>query len=103
MLAKAVKEAGTDDPTEVALHLEGMHYDSPAGDVYIRADNNAAVMPMYLSILEKGVKPYLSGTDMQWKVVKRIPAINLMLPTSCQMERPKGAKLYNAYYNNTGK
>lgn len=103
MLAKAVKEAGTDDPTEVALHLEGMHYDSPVGDVYIRADNNAAVMPMYLSILEKGVKPYLSGTDMQWKVVKRIPAINLMLPTSCQMERPKGAKLYNAYYNNTGK
>ncbi len=103
MLAKAVKEAGTDDPTEVVLHLQGMHYESPVGDVYIRADNNAAVMPVYLSILQKGVKPYLKGTDMQWQVVKRIEAINLMLPSSCQMERPKGAQLYNAYYSNTGK
>lgn len=103
MLVKAIKEAGTDDPTQVALHLEGMHYDSPVGDVYMRADNNAVVIPMYLSILEKGVKPYLQGTDMQWKTVKRIPAINMMLPTSCHMERPKGAVLYNAYYHNIGK
>jgi branched-chain amino acid transport system substrate-binding protein len=103
MLAKAINEAGTDDPTAVALHLEGMHYDTPLGDVYMRADNNAAVMPMYLSILEKGVKPSLLHVNMQWQMVKRIPAIDLMLPTSCQMERPKGAMLHNAYYNNTGK
>jgi len=102
MLAKAIEEAGTDDPTRVALHLEGMHYDSPVGDVYMRADNNAAVMPMYLSILEKGVKPYLQGTDMQWRAVGRIPAISMMLPSSCHMVRPKAAVLYNAYYDNTG-
>lgn len=103
MLTKAINEAGTDDPTAVALHLEGMHYDSPVGDVYMRADNNAAVMPMYLSILEKGVKPSLLHIGLQWQKVERIPAINLMLPTSCHMERPKGASLYNAYYHNTGK
>lgn len=102
MLAKAISEAGTDDPTEVVLHLEGMHYETPVGDVYIRADNNSAVMPMYLSILQKGVKPALTGTDLQWSVVKRIEAINLLLPTSCHMERPKGVTLYNAYYNDTG-
>lgn len=103
MLAKAIHEAGSADPTAVALRLEGMHYDSPTGDVYMRADNNAAVMPMYLSILEKGGSPSLKGTDLHWQVVKRIPAIKMMLPTSCQMERPKGAVLPNAYYNNTGK
>ena len=106
MLAKAIKEAGSADPTQVALHLEGMHYETPVGDVYMRADNNAAVMPMYLSILEKGTPPAgtpkQTGTDLYWKMVQRIPAIKMMLPSSCQMERPKGAKLANAFYGNTG-
>lgn len=107
MLAKAIKEAGSADPTQVALHLEGMHYQTPVGDVYMRADNNAIVMPMYLSMLEKGTPPAgtptQKGTDLYWKMVKRIPAIKMMLPTSCQMERPAGAVLANAYFNNTGK
>ena len=97
MFAKAIREAGSDDPTKVALQLEGMHYASPTGDVYIRADNNAAVMPLYLSMLEKG-SPSLEGTDLHWQVIKRIPAIRLMLPTSCHMDRPAGAVLPNAYY-----
>lgn len=103
MLAKAIHEAGTDDPTAVALHLEGMHYESPTGNVYMRAANNAAVMPMYLSILQKGGSPTLRDTDLHWQAIKRIPAIKMMLPTSCKMERPQGAVLPNAYYNNTGK
>lgn len=101
MLAKAIREAGTDDPTQVALHLEGMHYASPTGDVYMRADNNSAVMPLYFSVLEKG-SPSLEGTDLHWQVVKRVPAIRLMLPTSCKMDRPAGAVLPNAYYGTTG-
>lgn len=97
MIAKAIHDAGTDNPTQIALQLEGMHYNSPTGDVYMRADNNSVVMPLYLSMLEKGT-PSLKGTDLHWQVVKRIPAIQLMLPTSCHMDRPAGAVLPNAYY-----
>ena len=97
MFAKAIHDAGSDDPTKVALQLEGMHYASPTGDVYMRADNNAAVMPMYLSVLEKG-SPSLEGTDLHWQAIQRIPAIQMMLPTSCHMDRPAGAVLPNAYY-----
>lgn len=104
MFVKAINEAGSANPTKVALALEGMHYKTPLGDVYMRADNNAAIMPMYISTLEKGVKPPLKGMDMNFKVNKRINAVNLFLPTSCQMKnRPKGAVSPNAYYNITGK
>ncbi len=104
MLARAIKMADGANPTKVALALEGMHYHSLLGNVYIRADNHAAVMPMVISTLEKGVKPSLEGTDMNFKVNARIPPIKMFLPTSCHMkERPKGAVSPNAFYNNTGK
>lgn len=104
MFVKAINQAGSDDPTKVALALEGMHYKTPLGDVYVRDDNHAAVMPMYISTLEKGVKPPIKGTDMNFKVNKRINAVNMFLPTSCQMKgRPKGVTSPNAYYNITGK
>lgn len=104
MFVKAINQAGSDEPTKVALALEGMHYKTPLGDVYMRNDNHAAVMPMYISTLEKGVKPPLKGTHMNFKVNKRINAVNMFLPTSCHMkDRPKGTATPNAYYNITGK
>lgn len=103
MFAKAINEAGSTDPTKVGLALEGMHYDSPMGDMYVRADNHAIVMPMYLSTLQKGVKPYLKGSDLQFQENARIEAVNMFLPTSCKMaNRPEGTSP-NVYYNNTGK
>ncbi|HYW92054.1 MAG TPA: branched-chain amino acid ABC transporter substrate-binding protein [Gammaproteobacteria bacterium] len=104
MFARAIKMAGEPNPTKVALALEGMHYHSLLGDVYLRADNHAAVMPMVISTLEKGVKPYLKGTKMNFKVNTRIAPIKMFLPTNCKMEdRPKGATSPNAFYNNVGK
>lgn len=103
LLSQAINQAGSADPTKVALALEGMHYDGPMGDVYVRADNHAIVMPLYVSTLTKGTKPALKGMNSNFKVDKRIEAISTMLPTSCQMNRPKGMMSPNAFYNNVGK
>ncbi|MGC8493707.1 MAG: branched-chain amino acid ABC transporter substrate-binding protein [Syntrophobacteraceae bacterium] len=104
MLARAIKIADGDDATKVGLALEGMHYHSLLGDVYIRADNHAAVFPMVISTLETGAMPYLAGTKMNFQVNARIPALDMFLPSSCKMQdRPAGLMSPNAFYNITGK
>lgn len=104
MFARAIKMAGSDDATKVALALEGMHYHSLLGNVYIRADNHAAVMPMVISTLETGINPPLVGTTMNFQVNARISPIDMFLPSSCKMEdRPAGLISPNAFYNITGK
>lgn len=104
MLARAIKMAGGDDATKVALALEGMHYHCILGDVYMRADNHEIVMPMVVSTMETGVQPYLVGTNMNFQVNARIPPIDMFLPSCCKMEdSPAGLMSPNAFYNITGK
>lgn len=105
MLARAIKIAGGgEDVDKVGMALEGMHYHSLLGDVYMRADNHQAVFPMVISTMETGVKPYLTGTTMNFQVNARIPAIDMMQPTSCKMgDKPAGLLSPNAFYNITGK
>lgn len=93
MLAQAIETAGTTDPTAIALALEGMIHETPYGKVYMRAEDHQLVQPLYLFAYAKAgqgtVKYDTENTGIGFKTLKRIDALETMLPTTCQMKRPK--------------
>ncbi|MCW5620601.1 MAG: branched-chain amino acid ABC transporter substrate-binding protein, partial [Burkholderiales bacterium] len=47
MLAQAMTAAGSIDPLQVAQALEGMRYDGPTGEVWMRAEDHQIMMPVF--------------------------------------------------------
>lgn len=92
MLAKAMTEAGSTDPTAVARKLEGMRYQSDIGEVVLRAEDHQLQQPLYISTFAKvdgkAVRYDLEKTGVGMRTVKRIEAQDAALPSSCQMKRP---------------
>jgi len=92
MLAKAMNQAKSTDPAQVAKALEGMKFQSITGEDEMRADNHELLQALFISSFVKaggkGVKFDVERTGMGFKTVGRIEAKDTSLPTTCKMEKP---------------
>ncbi len=93
MLAKAIDTANSADPLKVAQALEGMRYQSAAGEAWMRGDDHQLMVPLYIAAFTKagiaGVKYDAENTGFGWKTEAFIDAKSTVLPNTCKMERPK--------------
>ena len=92
MLREAIRAAHSTDPKLVAYALEGMHYDSPIGDVEMRKSDHQLQAPLYLGIWDKQngttVKYDAESTGYGFRSEKVWDSYVAAQPTSCQMKRP---------------
>lgn len=92
MLARAMEQAHSSDPKQVARALEGMTYDWLWGPVQMRADNHQLIQPLFISSVAKvdgkEVKFDADRSGMGWKTERRIEGTDTIMPTICKMERP---------------
>ncbi|MDZ7685456.1 MAG: ABC transporter substrate-binding protein [Gammaproteobacteria bacterium] len=91
-LAKAIEKAGTDDPLEVALAMEGMQYESASGRmVRMRKSDHQIIQPLAISVqTDEDIEFDISNTGIGLKTVMIVESDKLaQLPTSCNMQRPQ--------------
>lgn len=90
MFEKAVNEVGSADPVKVARALEGMTYETPYGEVSMRADNHQLLQNLYISTFLDGVKYGVEGLPYGFKTDTdgEIPAADTRMATTCEMKRP---------------
>ncbi|MFL5255979.1 MAG: branched-chain amino acid ABC transporter substrate-binding protein [Rhodopila sp.] len=90
MLAAAINKAGTTDPLQVALALEGMQATDVMGhDYMMRKDDHQLMEPLYVAKFTRDVKYDSEGTGLGWKTIGKSDAASLVLPTTCRMKRPQ--------------
>src|SRR5882672_9925293 len=93
MLAKAMEQTKSADPTKVAKALEGMSFDSDTGEVTMRADNHQSIQPLFVSTYTKvdgkDVKYDVERTGNGFKTDRRIEGKDTVMPTTCKMDRPQ--------------
>jgi branched-chain amino acid transport system substrate-binding protein len=92
MLRMAIAKAGTDDPLKVALALEGMRYNSPTGEVWMRPDDHQLMMPLFQVVFTRagqpGVKYDAEDTGFGWKTEGKLDTRDLVTPATCKVQRP---------------
>lgn len=92
MLSIAIEKAKSIDPRDVALALEGMKYQSEAGEVTMRKDDHQALQPLFVATLDKkgtpGVVHDIDGSGFGFKNNVRFEPLLSTLPTTCKMVRP---------------
>ena len=93
MFAQAIEQAKSTDPAKVAMALEGMKYNGPAGESWMRPDDHQLLAPIYVTGFVKrgqpGVKYDTEGTGFGWKTELLVAAKDNVPPIRCQMERPQ--------------
>ena len=93
MLAKAMEQVKSTDPTKVAYALEGMTHTAALGAVTMRKDDHQLLQNMYMFTMDKvgtpGVKLPFEGSPYGLRTDAMIPAKDITLPTTCKMQRPK--------------
>ena len=90
-LGQAMANAKSTDPVKVAPALEGLKYDSFAGEVEMRKADHQLQQPLYLTVWQKADKKYPYSpehTGMTLAPVKAFESYVASTPTSCQMKRP---------------
>ena len=50
MVAAAMNKAGSADPLQVAIALEGLRYAGPTGEVWMRPEDHQLMMPIYETV-----------------------------------------------------
>ena len=96
MLAEAIRKVDSDDPLKVAYALEGMKYESPTGEVEMRATDHQLLAPLYISTIQKtaakgGPKEVtydLENQGIGFLTDARFEPYVSAQPTTCQMKRP---------------
>ncbi|MDP9902864.1 branched-chain amino acid ABC transporter substrate-binding protein [Variovorax ginsengisoli] len=92
MLRAAMTKAKSTEPRKVAFALEGMRYQSPVGEVVMRADDHQLQAPMYLGVWtkkgERGVRYEAETTGYGFRSEVVWGAAESTQPTSCKMSRP---------------
>ena len=90
--AAALDKAGSDDPVQVALALEGMTRDGPAGPVAMRAADHQIVFPMVISSMSQDIpRPMIYDGDdygVAFATDGWVQANDVEQPTTCEMKRP---------------
>ena len=93
MLVQAIDKALSTDALKVAYKLEGMHYNGPSGDSWMRAEDHQMIVPVYLANFVKagqpGVKFDLENTGFGWKNEAKVEAKDAVPAMRCKMERPE--------------
>lgn len=89
MLEMAADEAGSAEVPAIAAALEGMTYDTPYGQVTMRAEDHQLIQPLFLSTFSDGVERDVENTGFGFKTDLEIPAEATVLPTTCEMRRPE--------------
>jgi branched-chain amino acid transport system substrate-binding protein len=92
MFVDAVNQVKTTDPYKVAAALEGMAYNGPAGESWMRAEDHQLMAPIYVTSFvkagRKGVKHDTEATGFGWKTEMVVAAKDNVPPVRCSMERP---------------
>ncbi|WP_322014545.1 branched-chain amino acid ABC transporter substrate-binding protein [Paraburkholderia sp. J12] len=92
MLAQAMTNAGSADPTAVAKALEGLRFDNGFHPMWMRADDHQVIQPLYVMQMDKagtpGVRYDNEGSGYGFRTVLELPPERTVLPTVCQMKRP---------------
>jgi branched-chain amino acid transport system substrate-binding protein len=96
MLAEAAKKAKSNEPKAVAYALEGMHFDTPTGEVEMRKQDHQLIQPLYLSTVykqaskggPKEVKYDIENTGLGFKTDAKLEGFTSAQFTSCNMARP---------------
>jgi branched-chain amino acid transport system substrate-binding protein len=92
MFVQATNKAQSLDPYKVALALEGMRYDGPAGESWMRAEDHQLMAPIYVTSFvrkgQPGVKYDTENTGFGWKTERLVTAKDSVPPMRCAMERP---------------
>ncbi len=90
MLVKAIEQAGSADPMEVAHALEGMEHVSIGGDrLFMRAEDHQLFQTIQISVhTNEGIE--FDGDNSGYGLLTEVsvPLENTMLATSCEMRRP---------------
>jgi branched-chain amino acid transport system substrate-binding protein len=92
MLARAMQEAHSADPTAVARALEGMKLDNGFQSAEMRAADHQLIQPLYVMEMDKAGTPGIQfdneGSGFGFRTLLKIPAARTAMPTTCQMKRP---------------
>ncbi|MDP1932253.1 MAG: branched-chain amino acid ABC transporter substrate-binding protein [Gammaproteobacteria bacterium] len=90
MLARAIDQAGSTDPLDVALALEGMEYTSMGGDrVFMRADDHQLFQPIQISVhTDQSITFDGDNSGFGLLTEVSVPIENTMVDHSCRMRRP---------------
>jgi branched-chain amino acid transport system substrate-binding protein len=88
MTAAAMKQANSSDPALVGKALAGMNFKNPLGDVSMRADNHQLLQPMFISVLEPGVKHVFPEVNMGFRTIGRIEPEQTRMATTCSLANP---------------
>jgi branched-chain amino acid transport system substrate-binding protein len=92
MLTLALNKIGSLDAVKIAQTLEGMHYASPSGDSWMRAEDHQMMVPIYMLSFVKSGQPGAmhdeEGTGYGWKTETLMSAKDAAPAMKCKMERP---------------
>jgi branched-chain amino acid transport system substrate-binding protein len=89
LIARGIEKAGSTDPMQVALAMEGIKINDAAGKpATIRPEDHQILMTYYGAIFSKGVKFDSEKTGLGWKTTAVVQASEVGQPTICKMKRP---------------
>lgn len=96
MLAQAMEQAGSDQPTAVARALEGLKLDTARLGVghaaTMRATDHQLQQPLVVSVMDRvgapGVVHDVEGTGYGFRTVLRLTPAQAEMATTCRMSRP---------------
>jgi branched-chain amino acid transport system substrate-binding protein len=92
IVAAAMNKAGSAEPLQVAIALEGLRYAGPTGEVWMRSEDHQLMMPIYETVFvrvgEPGVKYDAEDTGLGWKTEGKLDTESNVPPIVCKVQRP---------------
>ena len=90
MLARAIEDAGSADPLQVALALEGMEHISMGGQtLFMRSEDHQLFQPIQISVhTDQGILFDGDNSGFGLLAETSVPMESTMLDHSCRMRRP---------------
>lgn len=90
-LSQAMVKAKSTDPVKVAFALEGLKFQSFAGENEVRKSDHQMQQTMFMTVWQKADKKYpysAENTGMTLVPIQKYEPYVASTPTSCQMKRP---------------
>jgi branched-chain amino acid transport system substrate-binding protein len=92
MLVTAIERAGSTDASTVAYALENVRVQNSMGEAWMRPDDHQLFEPLYILTITRlngrDVKYPLENTKLGTRTDARIEARDMIIPTSCKMDKP---------------